>query len=446
MMMLRKILILSLMVGSLGFMAIIPAMPIPNAHAQASPYLFTYKLPPNVSQLVTFTTIRDDFPDPVKKVHAYTLGTYFDDTNGGYTPEKIMATVDKWETLKIGFLFQLFDTIGGLPPVYPEGYRPDEMNKRIAETVAKRDGYDREIARLSEGRATLPPEEWEKRLKELQDKYAPYAQEAGNLHRQRGEIEMRARVQALIDAGFVLPEEVAGERIMEPATKTFVANVLYRALHEVRPYKGSVAPLDTQDIAVRWAIEVGLPGFDVDPRGNVYPDVRLQMTPGPNDVVGEYPYRLLFMYVQRLLPSKWVDGKWQYYQTGGANDVICAECFLYVNGQPYSQYVARRPTLLNNPSFKQQLEQTKARMIADTNARIQLELQKKRLDVMKPRIWNWSTDLIHNPRFAQVIASYRKTRGAKALNAVYQAVKNEYHLFPRQDSLVVIQNVLDHVK
>jgi hypothetical protein len=412
----KKALLTSFLACGLVFTASVPAMPVANASVRASSYHFTYKLPPNLHQLVTLTSIKNPYPEELKKTHQYHLGSYFEDCNGGYASEKVRGALEVWETEKVGFLFALYDLIGGMPPVYPPGYNPEEMNRRIAEAKAKSDAY------------------------------FPYTKESYDLHLQRGEIEMRARVQALIDAGFVLEEEVEGERIKDPATKAFVANVLYRAWKEVRPYKGSVAPLDTQDEAVRWAIEVGLPGFDVDQRGNVYPHVRLQMAPGPIDVVGGYPYTLLFMYLQTLLPTKWSQGKWEYHQIGGADDSICAECFIFVNGQPYIQYVAKRPNLQNDQGFTRQFEQTKAKLLAASNARIWQEQAKKRQDVMKPRVWDWRRDLIQNPRFAPLIARYRKTHSSQALIDVYQALKNQYHLFPRQDSAAVIKSVLDRIK
>ncbi|MFC8684213.1 hypothetical protein [Brevibacillus porteri] len=73
-----------------------------------------------------------------------------------------------------------------------------------------------------------------------------------------------------------------------------------------------------------------------------------------------------------------------------------------------------------------------------------LELARK--DAMKPRAWDWSRDLIHNPIFSKQVAAYRKSKTTKNVNAVYQAVRQHYNLNIHQDSPAIIKSVLDNVK
>ncbi|WP_236841143.1 hypothetical protein [Brevibacillus formosus] len=49
----------------------------------------------------------------------------------------------------------------------------------------------------------------------------------------------------------------------EIATKEFVATVLYCMFGATRPYHGGIDLKDSESVAVRWAVEVGLPGFEV---------------------------------------------------------------------------------------------------------------------------------------------------------------------------------------
>jgi hypothetical protein len=163
------------------------------------------------------------------------------------------------------------------------------------------------------------------------------------------------------------------------------------------------------------------------------------MTPGPKDVFEEYPYKRLFDFLTLILPGKKTANGWEYYQVKLKPGMVPVRMsdLMYVNGQPMSPY-----TVYDHPAYYDASKKI-ARYVTP---RFEQMLKAARADALKPRVWDWSRDLIHHPRFAQLVADYRKTRSSRAVNAVYQAVRTHYNLNVRQDSPAVIKSVLDHVK
>lgn len=114
-----------------------------------------------------------------------------------------------------------------------------------------------------------------------------------------GEEEIEARLKKMENMGIVTENEINGGDI----TKEFVANVLYRIYKPVIPYKGSVLFKDTNDIAILWAAEVGLPYFLDRPGSNIYPSATLNYY---NE------YRAIINYAFLYLPVEKVDNKMLY--------------------------------------------------------------------------------------------------------------------------------------
>jgi hypothetical protein len=394
-----------------GIGMVLPAEIIPAA--EAASYSFTYKVPANLEKYLVLNTsmvsVKNPHPEALLAKHRYT--TYLYDNDGGIDSPKTsyMASV-YFATSKKGFLLDLYHWIGVLPPVYPAGFDPAELERQIKMEAEK------------QTQSPIFNEKWSELL------------------RKRAQINLQARVQAVIDAGYVKPEEIDDG----PATKEFVANVLYQLFKDVRPYKGSVNLQDSQDPAVRWAVEVGLPGFEVDGKGNVYPNTRLRLTAGPDVWVEEYAYHRLFDFITLILPGKKTENGWEYYQVQLLPNMVPArtEDFLYVNGKPFKQAVTSNRNLYEAAGYYKANRQVTALV----TPRFAQMLQTARQDAMKPRVWDWRRDVVAHPLFAKEVAAYRKTRSSQALNAVYQKVRNHYNLYLRQDSPAVIKSVLDHVQ
>ncbi len=394
-----------------GIVTIMPAGVVPVAEAAA--YSFTYKVPANLEKYlyVNRNMVSIKNPQPQDLLEQYRYSGYLFDRNGGYVSEKTMYTESvHFQTSKKGFLLDLYHLIGILPPVYPAGFNPAALEEQIKVEEKKQNESNT-----------------------FNEKYAQLLQK-------RGEINLQARLQALINAGYVTPQEIDDK----PATKQFVANVLYRMFKDVRPYKGSVKLQDTQDVAVLWAVEVGLPGFAVDSKGNIYPNTRLRQTAGPEDWIEEHAYTQLFDFITLILPAKKTDKGWEYYQVQLLPKMVPVrvEEFICVNGKPIRQGDTINWEIYNLPGQYNASRQ----IAAQVTPRFQQMLQTARQDALKPRAWDWKRDLISNPLFAKEVAAYRKTRSTKSLNAVYQAVRKTYNLYIRQDSPTVLKSVLDRVK
>lgn len=402
----KKQLAVCLFVGALAVTNIIvlPAAPfVVEAQAAAKQHI-TYKLPVNLEKYLfinqQMVTIKN--PHPAELVEQYRLNGYLTDREGGYESEKTMYTNRvNFLSSKKGFLMDVYHFIGILPPVYPPDVNINDLNERISKT-------------------------------EL------FTPESIQLRKKRGEINLQARLQALINAGYVKPEEIDDG----PASKQFVATVLYRMFGKVRPYYGGIDLKDSEDTAVRWAVEVGLPGFAVDSKGFVYPNNRLSLNPIPVDSLQEYAYSRLFDFLTLIMPGKKTANGWEYYQLGLKPGMmpVRAEDVTFVNGMPFNEY--GNLTLL----FTAEFEGAKMKIAQASTPRFAQTLELARKDARKPRVWDWSRDLIHNPKFAKEVAAYRKSKSAQNVNAVYQAVRNQYNLNPQQDSPAIIKSVLNNVK
>ncbi len=390
---------------SLCFSAILAASPLPHvAAASASGSSITYKLPPNPEKYlflnVQMVTIAN--PQIPAKKRPYTQEDYLVDMDSGGSHFKLAYDDNlKFQTSKKGFLWNIYHFIGIFPPKYPANVNLDDLDRRIPQTQF-------------------------------------FTEEGRNLRETRAQIQMNACLQPLIDAGYVKEEEIDDG----VATKEFVATVLYRMFGAVRPYHGGIDLKDSENIAVRWAVEVGLPGFAVDKEGYVHPAEPLNMGPGPMNYGGEYPYDRLIQFVTLILAGKKTPSGWEYYQVKLLPGMIPVRVpeFVSVNGKPFNDDA--NYSLMNTDEF-----QNASRKIAEYSIpRFSQMLDQARKDALKPRVWDWSRDLIHQPKFAKEIAAYRKNKSSQNLNAVYQAVRKYYNLSIPQDSAANIKSVLENVK
>ncbi|TKI56346.1 hypothetical protein E8L90_13210 [Brevibacillus antibioticus] len=335
--------------------------------------------------------IKNPHPASILDKNSKSLTEMVGDLNGTDTPRGFM--IDEFSVSKDGYLLALYNEIGILDPVYPQGYDPALISKQIAEQEAS-------------------------------------GQWGSELRKKRGEMELKGRINALVQAGYVQSEELKDQRL----TKQFVAETLYRLYKNVRPYKGSVAPKDSQSEAVRWAVEVGVPGFQVDAKGFVYPQ-------------SQPYYTSMLDFIHLFLPSKKATAGWEYFQYE-VNQVLLLEVvhnysgeLLHVNNKPMSS-LPNYVMLSDLPEKKKAETQLSASL-----APIIIEMvEQVRREVQKPRVWDWRTDVIRHPSFTKLVSEYRKTKSQKALNQVYQTVKARYNLFDRQDSPQVMKNVLDRIR
>jgi hypothetical protein len=392
---------------SLAF-ANIGAVPVlaANSSATLTKDSFTYQLPADLKPFVRLSadmvTVQNPHPPELLQKHLYSASSYLEDKSGSVLDD---AT---FHASKMGFLLEVYNFIAILPPLYQEGYEPEQFRKKMSETE-------------------------------------PFSLEWGKLRVQRGEKFLQARIQALIQAGYVLPEEIDGG----PVTKEFAARVLYRMYKDAVPYKGSVAPLDSADVAVRWAVERGIPGYEMDQQGNVSPQLDLnQSQKGGQQANNTRGYRELFDFLRLYLPGKKTGQGWEYYQLQlkPHASFVCGDCLIRVNGQPLQQLLDSRPDLSKNEAFMANWQKTAQQISAQAAEQFPALLERKRQDTLKPRVLDWTRDVLRNETFSQPIAHYRKTKSAAAAETVYRAVSDRYNLFPRQDSIEVIRSVLDNLK
>lgn len=403
----RKHIWIGVLAGSLCFSAVFASAPVPTVAEAAASYRITYKLPPNPEKYLFLNVQMVSISNPQVPVMktTYTKDTYFADVDSGGSYWRFpFENNRKFVSSKKGFLWNLYHLIGILPPSIPANVNLDDLDRQIAGTEE-------------------------------------YSEEGRKLRETRAQLQMNARLQPLIDAGYVKPEEIDDG----VATRQFVATVLYRMFGEVRPYHGGIDLKDSDDVAVRWAVEVGLPGFVVDKEGYIYPQTALGMDPGPVEYPEEYAYDRLSHFVTLILPGKKTASGWEYFQVKLLPGMVPLQTreLIYVNGKAYGD--------LYDPVYSAGARtneyQNASRKIAQyAIPRFAQMLSQARADARKPRVWDWSRDLIHHPRFAKEIAAYRKNKSSKNLNAVYQAVRGYYNLSVGQDSAANIKSVLDHVK
>lgn len=398
-----KKLLAAALVGTIGMSTFISMFPVSDiAKAEASSYRITYQLPLNPEKYLFLNVEMVDIlnPQTPAQIVDYVQGDYLLDREGDTYHKLFIDNNLKFQSSKKGFLWNIFYFIGVFPPHFTTNFNLDDLNKRIAD----------------------PSISWEER-RELQQK--------------RAEIHMNARLQPLVDAGYVKWEEI-DDGI---ATKEFVATVLYRMFSQVRPYHGGIDLKDSEDTAVRWAVEVGLPGFVVDKEGFLYPQSPLSKDPGPAKFVEEEAYDRLFPFLMLIMPGKKTQTGWEYYQIKLKPGMVPVRIpdVIQMNGEPVNPY---SDTVRYSPAYQQARKKVDAYFIS----RFTQMLDQARKDARKPRAWDWSRDLIHHPKFAKEIAAYRKNKSSKNLNAVYQAVRAHYNLSLRQDSAANIKSVLDNVK
>ncbi|MGN7469383.1 hypothetical protein [Brevibacillus sp. SAFN-007a] len=374
------------------------------AEAAASSYRITYKLPPNPEKYLFLNVqmVHIDNPQELATQRLYPVKQYLIDSTGNVGHYKTEFDDNrKFVTSKKGFLWNLYHMIGIFPPAYPANVNLAELDQQIeAQPV--------------------------------------FSEEALRLRKWRAELEWNARLQPLLDAGYVKPEEIDDG----VATREFVATVLYRAFHEVRSYHGGIDLKDSEKEAVRWAVEVGLPGFVVDRQGYVYPESPLDMEPGPITFPQEYAYDRLFQFVQLILPGKKTATGWEYYQVKLLPGMVPMQPreILVVNGTPANEVAD------SSVVYTKEYQYASQKIGQYFIARFPHMLDQARKDARKPRVWDWSRDLIHHPKFAKQIAAYRKNKSTLHLNAIYQAVRAHYNLSIRQDSAANLKSVLDNVK
>nr|WP_246009289.1 hypothetical protein [Brevibacillus fluminis] len=394
--------------GTLCFSAVLsPFLVSPVAQA-ASTARITYKLPANPEKYLFLNVQMVSIANPqvaaaMQQQSLYTREDYLTDRDRAGSHIKLQYDDNlKFLSSKKGFLWNIYHFIGIFPPYAPGTVDATDLDRQIANTQS-------------------------------------YSEEWYNLRETRAQLEMNARLQPLIAAGYVKPEEIDDG----VATKEFVATVLYRMFGDVRPYHGGIDLKDSENTAVRWAVEVGLPGFAVDSKGYLYPETPLSMESGPNAYALEVPYERLFQFITLVLPGRKTPSGWEYYQVKllPGMSPIRAQDVISVNGKPFNE-ATDYYTFSSTPEYR-----NASKAIANyAIPRFAQMLDLARKDAQKPRVWDWSRDLIHDPGFTKEIAAYRKNKSGKNLNTVYQAVRTHYNLSIPQDSAAVIKSVLDHVK
>ena len=401
-----KQLVFNLLTCTLCLSALPVQSPVLDIAAAAAPfYNITYRLPANPEKYLFLNVQMVSILNPQTPAtqRDYSIKQYLVDYTGNIFHYKMEFDDNrKFVTSKKGFLWNFYQMIGIFPPAYPPNAKLAELDRQI-DTVDG-DSTERLQAR-----------------------------------KERAELELNARIQPLIHAGYVKPEEI-DDGI---ATREFVATVLYRAFKDVRPYQGGIDLKDSENEAVRWAVEIGLPGFPVDSKGFVFPQSPLDLEPGEKNFPETYAYDRVFQFVQLILPGKKTANGWAYYQVKllpGMAPVQPREIIL-VNGKPFAE--AEESYSIEETNEYQNASRKIAQHFIQRFPQL---LEQARKDALKPRVWDWSRDVIHHPKFAKQIAAYRKSKSSQNLNAVYQAVRAHYNLGIRQDSAANVKSVLDNVK
>lgn len=362
----------------------------------------TYQLPPNPEKYLFLNVEMVDILNPQIPAQqmTYSQGEYVFDMDAASYHKIAYDLKLKFQSSKKGFLWNVHSFIGVLPLNALPDAELDAINSRL----------------------TDPHLSWE---------------EESELRQKRAELHMNARLQSLVDAGYIKWEEIDDGA----ATKEFVAMVLYRMYGQFRPYHGGIDLKDSEDVAVRWAVEAGLPGFAVDSQGYLYPQSFLSLDPGPKEYAEEYAYDRLFYFLTLIFPGKKTQTGWEYYQIKLKPGMVPVKIqdVIQMGGKsvnPYSDEVRK------SPAYQQARKKVDAYFIS----RFPHILEQARKDVRKPRVWDWSRDLIHHPKFEKEVAAYQKNKTNQHLNTVYQAVRAHYNLNIRQDSIANIKSVLENVK
>ncbi len=187
--------------------------------------------------------------------------------------------------------------------------------------------------------------------------------------------ERKLRIQRLLNDGYVTSEEVNQTAI----TKELVANILYRIYRKYIPFKKSVDYTDTENEAVEWAAEIGLPYFIFKSGYSIYPEKTLSVN----------EYSTIVTYVYLYLPKA---QKQEYYQID--------ELF--------------NPTVNENISIIRE-------------------------EIRKPRLGYWKRDVMLNSELKDLVSKYLKNKKESDLKTIYGKLKEQYNLFNYQNQIGYIR-------
>ncbi|GMQ57797.1 hypothetical protein AN1V17_21920 [Vallitalea sediminicola] len=203
--------------------------------------------------------------------------------------------------------------------------------------------------------------------------------------------ERMLRIDRLVKDGYIMEDELTVE-----IDRKVIASILYRIYKDKIPFKGSVDYPDTEDIAVRWAGEVGLPtfavntGVKINPEGSIKSDENYTLLYYPND------YLKIITYAYLMFPN------------------------------PYSgNYV-------DLEFIKEDVKDIK-----DEKVKELITLTRK--EVMKPRLGDFRRDVLNNENMGTIVFSYQKTKSHETLKEIYQILKGNFNLFEYQDNIGYIR-------
>lgn len=203
--------------------------------------------------------------------------------------------------------------------------------------------------------------------------------------------ERRLRINRLIQDGYILEEETN----KYPITKQTLATILYRIYKDIMPFKKSVAYADTDDEAIRWAAEKGLPNFLYRSGYNINPEDSLQ------EYFPAYMATLCYAYI--------------YFPNPITNEYRELEKEFYVNEELNFHYFTIRKSVAKN------------------------YIEELREEVMKPRLGYWLRDVMNNEEISDIVKVYTETNSEKVLNKIHQYLKKEYNLYSYQDYIGYIR-------
>ncbi|MCT4687564.1 hypothetical protein [Vallitalea sp.] len=199
--------------------------------------------------------------------------------------------------------------------------------------------------------------------------------------------ERMLRIDRLVKDGYIMEDELTIE-----IDRKVIASILYRIYKDKIPFKGSVDYPDTEDIALRWAGEVGLPtfavntGLKINPEDSIKSDENFSLLYYPND------YLKIITYAYLMFPN------------------------------PYSgNYV-------DLEFIKEDVKDIKAEKVKEL-----ITLTRK--EVMKPRLGDFPRDVLNNENIGTRVDSYQKTKSHETLKKLYQILKDSFNLFEYQDNI-----------
>ncbi|AUM64518.1 hypothetical protein C0R09_08245 [Brevibacillus laterosporus] len=143
---------------------------------------------------------------------------------------------------------------------------------------------------------------------------------------------------------------------------------------------------------MHWAIEVGLLGFHVNAKGNIYPE-------------NQPYYASVLDYVHLFLPSKINGTGREYFQFEVQQDLLLnavdnrLDNFLYVNNKLLSS-IPNSFSLRDLPEVKKAVTQFSAALAPQLIGMI----EQTRREVLKPRVWDWRKAVIR-PSFLHQIGT-----------------------------------------